>query len=74
MGNVAERETLRRKYRNPTTVITANGEVRTSEDAQVHVHDLEQLAAENAPNTAGRRFAMLQAVLQPGMSDNPAKF
>ena len=26
------------------------------------------------PNTAGRRFAMLQAVLQPGMSDNPAKF
>ena len=33
-----------------------------------------QMAAENAPNTAGRRFAMLQAVLQPGMSDNPAKF
>ena len=26
------------------------------------------------PKTAGRRFAMLQAVLQPGMSDNPAKF
>ena len=33
-----------------------------------------QLVAENAPKTAGRRFAMLQAVLQPGMSDNPAKF
>ena len=33
-----------------------------------------QMAAENAPKTAGRRFAMLQAVLQPGMSDNPAKF
>ena len=32
------------------------------------------MAAENAPKTAGRRFAMLQAVLQPGMSDNPAKF
>ena len=31
-------------------------------------------AAENAPKTAGRRFAMLQAVLQPGMSDNPTKF
>ena len=31
-------------------------------------------AADNAPKTAGRRFAMLQAVLQPGMSDNPAKF
>ena len=29
-----------------------------------------QMAAENAP----RRFAMLQAVLQPGMSDNPGKF
>ena len=33
-----------------------------------------QMAVENAPTTAGRRFAMLQAVLQPGMSDNPAKF
>ena len=33
-----------------------------------------QMAAENAPKTAGRRFAMLQAVLQPGMSDNTAKF
>ena len=33
-----------------------------------------QMAAENAPKIAGRRFAMLQAVLQPGMSDNPAKF
>ena len=33
-----------------------------------------QMAAENAPKTAGRRFAMLQAVLQPGMSDNPGKF
>ena len=30
--------------------------------------------AESAPKTAGRRFAMLQAVLQPGMSDTPAKF
>ena len=33
-----------------------------------------QLVAESAPKTAGRRFAMLQAVLQPVMSDNPAKF
>ena len=33
-----------------------------------------QLVAENAPKTAGRRFAMLQAVLQPGVSDNPAEF
>ena len=33
-----------------------------------------QMVAENAPKTAGRRFAMLQAVLQPGMSDYPAKF
>ena len=32
------------------------------------------MAAENALKTAGRRFAMLHAVLQPGMSDNPAKF
>ena len=33
-----------------------------------------EMAAENAPKTVGRRFAMLQAVRQPGMSDNPAKF
>ena len=33
-----------------------------------------QMASENAPQTVGRRFAMLQAVQQPGMSDNPAKF
>ena len=33
-----------------------------------------QLVAENAPKTAGRRFAMLQAVLQPGVGDSPAKF
>ena len=31
-------------------------------------------AVENAPKTADRRLAMLQAVLQPGMSDNPAMF
>ena len=30
--------------------------------------------AENAPKTAGRRFAMLEAVLQPGVGDNPARF
>ena len=33
-----------------------------------------QMVAENAPKTAGRRFLLLQAELQPGMSDNPAKF
>ena len=33
-----------------------------------------QLVADNAPKTAGRRFAMLQAVLQPGMGERPAKF
>ena len=32
------------------------------------------MAAENAPKTASRRFAMLQAVPQPGISENPAKF
>ena len=30
--------------------------------------------AVNAAKTAGRRFAMLQAVLQLGLGDNPAKF
>ena len=30
--------------------------------------------AENAPKTAGRRFATLKAGLQPGVGDNPAKF
>ena len=33
-----------------------------------------RLVAKNAPKTAGRRFAMLQDVLQSEMSDNPAKF
>ena len=35
-----ELATLRRS-RNPTTVMTANGEVQTNEDAQVYVHDLD---------------------------------
>ena len=35
-----EMETLRRS-RNSTTVVTANGEVQTNEEAQVHVHDLD---------------------------------
>ena len=33
-----------------------------------------QVVAENAPKTAGRRFAMLQAVLQLGVVENSAKF
>ena len=36
----AELETLQRS-RNPTTVITANGEVQTNEEATVYIHDLE---------------------------------
>ena len=36
----AELEILQ-KSRNPTTVITANGEVQTREEAQVYVHDRE---------------------------------
>ena len=35
-----EMESLRRST-NPTTVVTANGEVQTDEEAQVHVHDLD---------------------------------
>ena len=38
--NSADMETLRRS-RIPTTVVTADGEVPTSEEAQVHVHDLD---------------------------------
>ena len=34
-----ELETLRR-LRNPTVVVTANGEVQTNEEAQVYIHDL----------------------------------
>ena len=33
--------TLVRVSRNPTTVITVNGEVQTNEEATVYVHDLE---------------------------------
>ena len=36
----AELDTLR-KSRNPTTVITATGEVQINEDVQVYVHDLD---------------------------------
>ena len=35
-----EIESLRRST-NPTTVVTANGEVQTNEEAQVYVHDLD---------------------------------
>ena len=35
-----EMETLRRS-RNRTTVVKANGEVQTNEEAQVYVHDLD---------------------------------
>ena len=34
-----ELETLRRS-RNPTAVVTANGEVQTNQETQVYVHDL----------------------------------
>ena len=33
-----------------------------------------QLVAENAPKHSGSKIRMFQAVLQPGMGDNPAKF
>ena len=35
-----EMDTLRRSI-NPTTVVTANGEVQTNEEAQVYIHDLD---------------------------------
>ena len=35
-----EKDTLRRS-RNPTTVVTANREVQTNEEAQVYVQDLD---------------------------------
>ena len=38
--NSDEMDTLRRS-RNPTTVVTAIGEVQTNEEAQVYVHDLD---------------------------------
>ena len=36
----ADMDTLRRS-RNPTAVVTANGEVQTNEESQVYVHDLD---------------------------------
>ena len=35
---------------------------------------VRRLETENAPKTAGRRLAVLQAVLQPGMGERLAKF
>ena len=48
-----EMDTLRRS-RNPTTVVTANGEVQTNQEAQVYVPDLDlfvtvQLLEETPP-------------------------
>ena len=41
--NFAKMDTVR-KFWNPTTMMTANGEVQTSEEAQVYVHDLDLFA------------------------------
>ena len=41
-----ELETLQ-KSRNPTTIITGDVEVQTSEEAQVYVHDRELLVTVN---------------------------
>ena len=46
--NSEELQTLRRP-RNPTTVVTANGEVQTTEEAQVHVHDLDLFVTVQIP-------------------------
>ena len=44
----AELDTVR-KSRNPTTVITANGEVQTNEEATVHVSDLDSIRDSTNP-------------------------
>ena len=54
--------------------LTTGRSLRLVQRVRTEMEAWRQMAAENAPKTAGRRFAMLQAVLQPGMSDNPAKF
>ena len=56
--NSGELETCQ-KSRNPTTAIAANGEVQTSEEAQVYVHDLElfvtvQILADTAVLSPGK--------------------
>ena len=49
-------------------------ETGTASTEPKRVRSLETVGGESAPKTAGRRFAMLQAVLSPGMGDSPAKF
>ena len=39
-----------RRSRNPTSVVTANGEVQTNEEAQVYVHDLDLFVTVQIPN------------------------
>ena len=59
--NSAELDTVR-VSRNPTTVITAYGEVQTNEEATVYVHDLELLRiARNAKLDA--KHSLLEYVL-----------
>ena len=48
-----ERDTLRRS-RNPTVVLTANGEVHTNEEVQVFVHDLNLFVTSIAWKTLRR--------------------
>ena len=48
-----------KKSRNPTVVLTANGEVLTHKEAQVFVHDLNQFVTV-------RLLAETHAVLSPG--------
>ena len=49
--NSVELETVR-VSRNPTTGITANGEVQTLEEATVYVHDLEMRQFYHLENSA----------------------
>ena len=44
-----EMEAVRRS-RNPTSVVTADGEVQTNEEAQVYVHDLDLFVTVQIPN------------------------
>ena len=43
-----EMDTFRRS-RNPTTVVTANGDVQTNEEAQVNVQDLDLFVTVQSP-------------------------
>ena len=67
ISSSAELDTLR-KSRKPTAVITANGEVQTSEEAQVHDHDLDLFVTVQIPEVTAAVLSLGKLCEEHGYS------